>query len=434
MDAVRAERDQALEALGRIARRIEHGRTGIAHALEQVRPVHIPQAPRLRLPAPTGDLGRDLDAALAHVHREARQAVVDAAEFQTRFLDGERELADIVRSIAPRLMAAVTQTLTVIDTVERAVEDLDLLHELFAIDHLVIQIRRAVESLAVLGGSTPPREAEPVLVTTVLRRAVQEIRAYQRVRVVRTVREQVALPGYATPAVVHLLADLLDNATRYSAPETQVQVRTSFTDAGLAIEVDDRGLGISPEKITGLNRLLAAPETADTRQRLVDGRIGLLVAARLAARHKIPIRLRHRAGGGTAATVILPTVLLCAPEPGAPRPATREPVPGTVGPRRAEAVPVSTGLPLRTARARRKALPGRGAGDARPPLPLRSHTNSGSAPPPAGTGPASPASYGAPTPGLAARFLSRGQHAPGSPDPRVRPAAPTPHHDQESSP
>ncbi|MFF0448085.1 ATP-binding protein [Streptomyces sp. NPDC004609] len=410
--AARAEQNRLLEALQRLATGIDQSRAGIAQTLVQVRSGHIPDVmPRMAAPLPTGDLGRDLSAALTVAYEEARHAVVHAAQVQTRLLSGERELADIVRSIAPRLMTTVIETLAVIDTVEDAVEDPDLLHELFTIDHLVIQVRRAVESLAVLGGSTPSREAEPVLVPTVVRRAVQEIRDYTRVRLTQ-VQEHVSLPGYVTPALVHLLAELMENATRYSAPDTTVEVSTTHVSEGLAVDVEDWGLGISAPRLAALNALLAEPETVDTRQCLVEGQIGLLVAARLAARHRITIRLQSTTAG-TRASVIVPAALLCAPDP-EPRSAVRHSAPGTAGPRPTKPSPSPSGLPRSSGPGSSlpRQHPDHDAGDSRPPLPLRSRTPVTM--PEAGADAVSAAPTGEPTAGLAARFLSR---TPREPDP-----------------
>ncbi|MEU0215052.1 ATP-binding protein [Streptomyces sp. NPDC006265] len=353
-------------------------------------------------------------AALQHAQVEAWQAVLAAAAHQHRLLNDQAELAEIFRSIAPRLQALINRTVAVISAVERSVEDPDLMHEIFGVDHLVTQIRRAVESLAVLGGSTPTRDAEPVLVATALRRAVQEIPDYQRVRVAIP-KQRLALPGYVSPNVVHLLAELMENATKFSS--TKVEVHTTHVPGGLAIELLDRGAGMSDRKRAQLNQLLKAPETADPRGRLRDGQIGLLVAALLAQRHKIDIHLRPNVMGGTHAIVVLPDELLVAPkdeQPGASRIAEPPPRPVSqpIGP--APSAPLAgrarSGLPRRLPQGRPQGHDHHGlpvepgpdsSAGARPALPRRSEAHRAPEPP-AQQGPS-----GHPTSDLMARFNSR---------------------------
>ncbi|MGW7199406.1 ATP-binding protein [Streptomyces chryseus] len=247
---------------------------------------------------------------------EARQTVISAAAHQRGMLSEQAELAEIFKSIAPRLQSLVDRCLDVISAVEKSVADPDLMHELFRVDHLVTQMRRVVESLRVLGGSVPSRDSAPVLVVTAIRRAIAEIPKYQRVRPALS-HERALLPGYVSPNVVHLLAALMENATTYSSDPVEVYTHRAAT-GGVVIELLDRGTGIPQEKRDALNRLLAAPENEDVPSRLREGQIGLLVAALLAKRHNITIQLHPNLVGGTRAIVVIPNQLLIADEEEAP--------------------------------------------------------------------------------------------------------------------
>ncbi|MFI1700378.1 ATP-binding protein [Streptomyces bobili] len=330
---VRGERDAALEALNQVITTTSRGLQHIRWAAEQAErgTGHADfsrTAPRSR----TGNLCADAVISLDEAFDEAWKTVILAATHQNRHLNSQAELAEIFKSVSPRLQSLVNRSITVISEVERDIEDPELMAELFRVDHLLTQIRRAVESLAVLGGNTPPRDSAPVMLSTAIRRAVAEIPEYPRVRLASSQHTSAALPGYVSPNVVHLLAALMENATGFSSD--RVEVHTHETADGIAIEIQDRGAGMSPGKRESLNRLLAAPESEDPRARLRDRKIGLLVAALLAKRHKITIRLGPNIVGGTQAVVLIPKELLVPADrqhspkspPQSPRPSA--PIPG----------------------------------------------------------------------------------------------------------
>jgi signal transduction histidine kinase len=248
-----------------------------------------------------GDPFADFEQTLRLYHQEALGAVAQAAA---------RQQVDVFVNIAQRLHALVNRALARLDSLESEVEDPDLLGGLFGVDHLVTQFRRQVESLAVMGGAVPRRISKPVPLPTVLRQAVAEIEQYARVRVVQP--PEGTLPGYAAAEVIHLLAELVENAAKFSPPEAQVTVRAEQVPAGLAIEIDDRGLPMPPEKLGRMNQLLVNPDQFDIRQQLEDGRIGLFVVAQIARRHGIEITLRKNIYGGNQAVVVLPTALIAA--------------------------------------------------------------------------------------------------------------------------
>ncbi|MFF5264642.1 sensor histidine kinase [Actinomadura viridis] len=215
--------------------------------------------------------------------------------------------------VGRRQHALVSRTLQVLTALERGVEDPDLLHELFRIDHLVTRTRREAERVAVLGGETSRKTLKPLLLSTVLRQAVAEVEYYPRVRVVLPGYEM-AVPGHAGPDVIHLLAELIENATRFS--EAGVLVRTEEVPAGLAVEVQDQGLTMSPERLAAMNRVLASPQEGSSALHagLRERHIGLLVVARLARRHGIQVQLWPN-NPGTRAQVVLPRTVLVAPKP-----------------------------------------------------------------------------------------------------------------------
>ncbi|MFD6967879.1 ATP-binding protein [Streptomyces sp. NPDC059949] len=421
---VHQERDAALQALGEVITAAGRGRDHVRWAAEQAAQgaAHI-DFPPPAASSPSGNVCADAVGLLDEAFDEAWRTVMLVATRQHQQLNAQAELAEIFKSISPRLLSLVNRSISVISDVERDIEDPELMAELFRVDHLLTQIRRAVESLAVLGGNTPPRDSAPVMLAAAIRRAVAEIPQYQRVRVARSPYTAAALPGYASPNVVHLLAALMENATGYSTDRVEVHVHEA--GEGIAIELLDRGAGMSQQKRESLNRLLAAPESEDPRARLREGRIGLLVAALLAKRHRITIQLGPNIVGGTQAVVIIPRELLVSPgQQHAPRPAAsvHPAAHGPAGPvRREHTGPSSadaTALPQRI----RPAPPGESTPEAsprqnggRPQLPRRGEAER-RVPPVAQQAPG-----GRATSALMANFRSRrpSQVPPGSQPPAV---------------
>lgn len=246
---------------------------------------------------------------LSRVQNERLEAVAALATRLRRAAAAEAGLAEVLIFIAQRLHALVSRTLEALDRVENEVEDPDLLDSLFIIDHLVTQTRRAVESLAVLGGKTARRVFKPLLLVNVMRQAVAEIEQYPRVRV-QLPEKKIAVPGYAGPDIIHLLTELVENGTKFSPPQTQVLMRAVPVPAGWAIEIEDRGLQMSAEKLAHQNGVLAAPDQVDLREQLKKKQLGLVVAALLAKRHGIRVELRASLVGGTLAVVVVPSPLI----------------------------------------------------------------------------------------------------------------------------
>ncbi len=195
-------------------------------------------------------------------------------------------------------------------------------------------MRRHAESLAILSGAAPGRSwREPVPVIDVIRAAIAEVEDYKRVSVLTAAEDAVVGPAVAD--MIHLLAELIENATLYSPSGTQVEIRAGRVANGFAVEIDDRGLGIEPDQLREINQQLASPPDFD----LADAdRLGLFVGAKLAAKHGVRVSLRPSPYGGTSAIALMPNSIVAPgvfsqaglrpdgepqaePRPPAPRPA-----------------------------------------------------------------------------------------------------------------
>ncbi len=237
----------------------------------------------------------------------AREAVIQTATMTAP--PGTDQRVEVFVNLARRMQSLVHREIQLLDDLEGQVEDPVLLKGLFTVDHLATRMRRQSESLAVLGGAVSRRQwNRSVTMHEVLRAAVAEVEQYSRVKVVPPVEG--TLPGNAVADVIHLVAELIENATKFSAPQTQALLRAQHVTAGLAIEVEDRGLGMVPADQQRMNGLLADPRQVNISELLRDGRIGLFVVSTLARRHGIRVQLQANIYGGTQAVVILPKSLI----------------------------------------------------------------------------------------------------------------------------
>ncbi|MDF6046249.1 ATP-binding protein [Streptomyces sp. JH14] len=285
-----------------------HGQAELQRVVEQLRSGEPVPPRRPPQPVPPGsdafdllaqELGRSQDAAVA--------AVVTASRLTHD--SGEEQRVEVFVNLARRLQSLVHREIQLLDQLEHEVEDPDLLKGLFHVDHLATRIRRHAENLAVLGGAISRRQwSNPVTMTEVLRSAIAEVEHYPRVKLVPPIDG--TLRGHAVADVIHLLAELVENATVFSAPHTQVLLRAQHVTAGLALEVEDRGLGLPGNEQNRMNALLADPDQVNVAHLLQDGRIGLFVVASLARRHGIAVRLQSNIYGGTQAVLVLPQSLL----------------------------------------------------------------------------------------------------------------------------
>ncbi|WP_193474792.1 sensor histidine kinase [Streptomyces griseomycini] len=254
-----------------------------------------------------------LAADLARAHEGAVTAVVQASRLSSQA--GSEQKLEVFVNLARRLQSLVHREISILDELENEIEDPDLLKGLFHVDHLATRIRRHAENLAVLGGAVSRRQwSNPVPMTEVLRSAIAEVEQYSRVKLVPPIDG--TLRGHAVADVIHLLAELVENATVFSAPHTQVLLRADLVTSGLAVEVEDRGLGMPVGEQDRMNALLADPDQVNVASLLADGRIGLFVVSQLARRHGIHVRLRTNIYGGVQAVLVVPQALL-GTEPGA---------------------------------------------------------------------------------------------------------------------
>jgi signal transduction histidine kinase len=270
-------------------------------------------------PAEGADDFELLSADLTRAHDGAVTAVVQASQLSSQA--GSEQKLEVFVNLARRLQSLVHREISILDELENEMEDPDLLKGLFHVDHLATRIRRHAENLAVLGGAVSRRQwSNPVSMTEVLRSAIAEVEQYSRVKLVPPIDG--TLRGHAVADVIHLLAELVENATVFSAPHTQVLLRANLVTSGLAVEVEDRGLGMPLEEQTRMNALLADPDQVNVARLLADGRIGLFVVSQLARRHGITVRLQSNIYGGVQAVLVVPQALLGA-EAGAPGDAGR---------------------------------------------------------------------------------------------------------------
>jgi signal transduction histidine kinase len=243
---------------------------------------------------------------------------IDDIHFQAVRLAGEHgvrlQIGEMFETLSRRSRSLVEEQLALIETLELDEDDPDRLDHLFRLDHLVTRMRRNGDNLLVLADTVERhRRSAPVPLPEVLRAAMSEVEDYRRVTLGPT--GDVSIVGAAAGDVGHLIAELLDNALRYSPPESSVSVTVSrAVDAGILVEVADRGLGISAEDLRAANERLAlgGEVTSETAKRM-----GLFVVGRLARRHEATVRLRTtdalNGQPGVTASVYLPGALIAPP-------------------------------------------------------------------------------------------------------------------------
>ncbi|MFJ7962315.1 ATP-binding protein [Streptomyces sp. NPDC096324] len=342
------------ERIGALRRTSARTETDLRAVVEGLRRGEDPPArkKRRRPPADADDFEL-LAADLSRAHDGAVAAVVQAAQLSSR--TGSDQKVEVFVNLARRLQSLVHREISILDELENEIEDPDLLKGLFHVDHLATRIRRHAENLAVLGGAVSRRQwSNPVSMTEVLRSAIAEVEQYSRVRLVPPIEG--TLRGHAVADVIHLLAELVENATVFSAPHTQVLLRVDLVTSGLAIEVEDRGLGMQAAEQDRMNALLADPDQVNVAGLLQDGRIGLFVVSQLARRHGIHVRLQSNIYGGVQAVLVVPQDLLgSAPEAVEDAALTQAPPDVTNGGHR----PALGPGPAHTPSAQLPALPGR---------------------------------------------------------------------------
>lgn len=254
-------------------------------------------------------------AAFDDVHREAVRLAAEQA-----LLRGN--VNAMFTNLSRRSQGLIQRQLSLISELESREADPDQLSSLFKLDHLATRMRRNGENLLVLAGEEPGRRwTRPVPLVDVLRAAASEVEQYERIELSSVPGTDVA--GRVVNDLVHLLAELLENATSFSSPQTKVKVTGhALPDGRVLVEIHDTGIGLSPEDLAAINERLASPPTVDVS---VSRRMGLFVVGRLSLRHGIRIQLRPSDSGGTTALVMLPVDVA----QGGKKPA---PMPGQGGP------------------------------------------------------------------------------------------------------
>ncbi|MFI6455591.1 nitrate- and nitrite sensing domain-containing protein [Streptosporangium amethystogenes] len=288
IDLQRAALDLADRRLPDVVRRLRRG--------EDV----CSEAPEINVGSTT-EVAR-VGEAFSSVQRTAVEAAVGQAEMR-------KGVNKVFVNLARRSQSLLHRQLAMLETMEGRARDPETLEDLFGLDHLTTRMRRHSEGLIILSGAVPGRGwRTPVTIYDVVRAAVEEVEDYPRVTI--SVPHGPSVIGAVVTDVIHLVAELVENAAMFSPPHTSVRVHGETVARGYAIEVEDRGLGIPAEEMARLNARLADPPEFD----LADSdRLGLFVVAQLAIRHGIRVSLRPSPFGGTTAIVLLPSELVVEP-------------------------------------------------------------------------------------------------------------------------
>jgi signal transduction histidine kinase len=273
---------------------------------------------------------------LGHATQAFNSVVATSVDLAVEQVRVRENLTETLQHLGRRNQNLLRRMMSIITDLERGERDADALQELFRLDHIATRMRRNAESLLVLAGSEQTRRwSEPVAVVDVVRSAASEIEDYDRVDLANL--EPVVVQGTVAADISHLLAELLENATLYSPPETRVAVVGRRVPEGYQLAVVDQGLGLDAESLERANARIR--DAASTPSALTDSKLlGLNVVGRLADRHSTRVQLTPHPAGGLAAVVLLPRAVVAMPptsagiitEPAGPLPATAAPAPASV--------------------------------------------------------------------------------------------------------
>jgi signal transduction histidine kinase len=370
-------------SMNRSLRELKHGaltvaRQGLPQAVARLRDPNIatqlsPQqiAAQIAEPLPvrSKDEFGEVTEAFNAVHIEAVRTAAEQAVLRS-------SVATMFVNLARRSQILVDRLIGHLDRLERGEEDPDRLAELFQLDHLATRMRRNDENLLVLAGADSTRvQREPAPLVDVLRAAQSEVEHYTRIEF-GSIDRDLEIASHAVNDLVHLIAELLDNATAFSPPDSPVLIEARRFGDRAVLYVEDRGIGISGDQLADLNDRLAKPPLVDVA---VSRMMGLVVVARLAARHGIEVKLRPAADRGTVADVLLPAAVLV-------NAATYRTAPPMAGAERAALKPEPAAPPVRSPFG--------------PPLALESGPSAAErTPASAGTSSAAPANFAGAVPG-----------------------------------
>jgi signal transduction histidine kinase len=252
------------------------------------------------LPVRSNDEFGQVTEAFNAVHLEAVRTAAEQAALRA-------SVATMFVNLARRSQILVDRLIGHLDRLERGEQDPDRLSELFQLDHLATRMRRNDENLLVLAGADSTRiQREPAALMDVLRAAQSEVEHYTRVEF-SIIDQDIEIASHAVNDLVHLVAELFDNATAFSPPDSPIRTEARRIGERAVLRVEDRGIGMSPEQYAELNERLSTPPMVDVA---VSRMMGLVVVARLAARHGVKVELQPSPDRGTVADVLLPSGVL----------------------------------------------------------------------------------------------------------------------------
>jgi signal transduction histidine kinase len=247
--------------------------------------------------------GGDEIGQVSEAFNTAARTAIAAAVDEIKIRHG---VNDVFRSLARRNQSLLTRQLQLLDSMERRVHDPEELADLFRVDHMTTRMRRHAEGLLIVaGGSSGRTWREPVPIVDVMRAAAAEVEDYTRIGV--SSRTSAALAGHAVADIIHLLAELLENAATFSPANTPVRVDGERVGRGIVVEIEDRGLGMSERQLAEINVSLSDPPLFDLSG---SDQLGLFITGQLAKRHDVKVTLRSSAYGGVTAVVLIPTELV----------------------------------------------------------------------------------------------------------------------------
>jgi len=252
---------------------------------------------------PQLDHGRDEIGQVADAFNVAQRTAVTAAMGEANARSG---LSAVFLGIAQRSQALIHRQLKLLDDLERREENSAQLAALYQLDHLATRARRTTENLIILGGKQPGRRwRKPVALMEVLRAAVSETEEYARVHVEQV--PDVAVVGGVVADLVHMIAELVDNATSFSPHDSPVEVTSRRVARGIVVDVSDQGLGMKDDVLQQANQMMATAPEFDAMALRADSSLGLFVVARLAAKLRVGVTFDPSRYGGLRATVLIPT-------------------------------------------------------------------------------------------------------------------------------
>ncbi|MGC5012644.1 nitrate- and nitrite sensing domain-containing protein [Streptosporangium sp. DT93] len=288
---LRRLRAEALEVAGfRLPDAVRHLRLSGETRTPDVAPISV------GTDAEIGEVARAFD----EVHRQAVRLAAEESELRSN-------ISAMFVNLSRRTQTLVERQISLIDGLEKGEENGGRLADLFRLDHLATRMRRNSENLLVLAGHEPARRrSRPAVLVDVVRASLSEVEGYERVQV--KVHRTISITGPAANDVVHLVAELVENAIQFSPKESPITVSSSMIEGGGALlAVSDPGIGMTREEFFEVNRRLADPPVVDVS---VSRRMGLFVVGRLALRHGIRVQLRPQEGGGTVAMVLFPSEIV----------------------------------------------------------------------------------------------------------------------------